>query len=205
MKYEEAVEMIDTGRSIPVDEIRALLGGNDGYLRWAGLKACGTQKLEIVADAMIDAISRPSVTLDVEDLTSIAAWSLSQFSKAVLNKLIPEMSTSQSYAVRIAAADLLGLTTHSNETEYLSSLIRDSSKDVAKWAALSLSKKGRIALIPLISALSDANDEVRAGIALEGISRLGTPEALAVRDEYIARPGNEKFRSLFWVNDLGVS
>lgn len=197
MKYEEAVAMIDAGRSISADQIRDLLGSDDGYLRWAGLKACGAQKMEAAADTMIDAISRPSTAPDTEDLTSVAAWSMSQFSQALLDSLVPKMTNSQVDAVRIAAADLLGLTTHRDEIQYLSVLIRDSETDVAKWAALSLSKKGSAGLSPLVSALSDAKDEFHVGIALEAISKLKTPEALAICSEFIARPGNEVFKALF--------
>ncbi len=197
MKYEEAVAMIDAGHSISADQIREFLGSDDGYLRWAGLKACGAQKLESAVDTMIDAISRPSTAPDTEDLTAVAAWSMSQFSQALLDSLVPKMTSSQVDAVRIAAADLLGLATHADEIQYLSLLIRDSETDVAKWAALSLSKKGSAGLSPLVSALNDAKDEMHAGIALEAISKLQTPEARAICNEFIARPGNEVFKTLF--------
>lgn len=192
LNYNEVIYRLDSGDIILQSEVEQLLASNDGYLRWAGLKALGLQKMKPSVFLIPNSICSPQIGLDDEDLTTIAAWSLSQIPEEA-KKLVSNYSTSEKRNIRILVADLLGLIEHPNEIAILGSLLLDSSNEVAKWAALSLSKKGERALDLLRTSLIGVPSDALTAYLLDALKKIGSKEAKKIAADFVTKTGNEKF------------
>ncbi len=196
IEYEVAIARVDANEPLSPSEITYLLTSGDSYLRWAGIKACGIQGLSDRIVQILNAVSAPVAGLAVDDLTSIASWTIAKFPIDAAIETASFASKSVDFSLRILAADLYGLIDREDFLEPLQRLLIDKIPAVSIWAALSLSKKGDAAVSILVKELNTENSMELVGVCVDALIKIHTPAAVAALDSFFARPDSETFKTL---------
>jgi HEAT repeat protein len=176
-----ATRLIATAEGVALasdDEICDAIASENAFIRWYAIKAAGVKRCTGSARHLIDVLSRPAAPIDdkTTDERLIAAWSLGQLGLETFEHFCDEIISSPNHLWREGLADALGETRDPKVLRHLARLIEDPSYDVVLWAALSLSKLGKIARPLLESALESTGVENTKIILRDAINKIDLAE-----------------------------
>lgn len=182
-RVQDAVAHFDSEDSAVF--LSALESDND-HIVWEGIKGCGLKKLREAVPHLVAVLGRPCRDLVGTDHRRIAAWSLGLIGFEGLEPFLDEGLNSQNVLLREGLADALGMTREQRAIPYLQRLVADSDRNVALWAALSLSKTGEAAIPSIEAEIKSAKERWRAAYLLDALLKIDTPRSLKRLDAYLA-------------------
>jgi HEAT repeat protein len=175
--YRRLAKAAEYGQLLNPADLSQGLSSSDPHVVWMAVKAAGVHRAAQVIDELFQLGPRSDWPQDV-DIPTIAAWSLSQIGGEEVLRVARNLTSSEEEGDRRFAADLLGELRDSGNIRYLEYLLIDLSKEVALWAALSLSKFGSDGLLPLQRVASRTTSPKRTIIIADALCKIGTPFAM---------------------------
>jgi HEAT repeat protein len=175
--YSRLAEAAEYGELLNPADLSQGLNSSDPYVVWMAVKAAGVHRAEQATDELFQLGPRSAWPPDA-DIPSIAVWSLTQIGGEEVLRVARDLTSSEQEGDRRFAADLLGELRDSGNIRYLERLLEDPSKEVALWAALSLSKFGSDGLLPLQRVASRTPSPERTIIIADALCKIGTPFAM---------------------------
>ena len=196
-EYEDMLRWIDLGQ-VPqhIAEFRAALSSSDPYIRWAGAKGCGEVRDEASIGPLIDLLGTESPDLGGTDERRIAVWSLAKFG---YEKVIPHVESDPRLAdpkFAEGVADLIGEVGDPRCLDLLAQLLARSERSVLLWASLSAAKIGEPSIGTIRNQLSPEPELEKVFYLLDALSKIGTPAAIASRQQAISKSKHADIRSL---------
>ena len=176
-----ALENIDD--STPIS-FRQALESEDDYIRWYGAKGIGMKGDELGIPALLQALSRPALDLGGTDVRRISAWALAQFALHEVMTAYEEV-VDKNELLREGLADVLGLIGDTRSIPKLASFVKEDSRSVALWAALSMSKIGDPAVEPICQLLDGDLDTERRVLLFDALSKINSSKSLHALNLYL--------------------
>ncbi len=146
---------------------------SDDYCKWYLIRALGIIGDPIAVKTLLSVCQTHNVNLDQSSIYSIAALSLGLIGKPAFEATY-ELLKSKDLNSKCFAADALGEIKDPRAVDGLCSILKHDEMEVRYWAALSLSKIGKVSLPCLAEILRvGINDSETSLLVLDAILKIG--------------------------------
>jgi len=183
--YVKLAKSAEYGRAIEREAVLSGLESTDAHVRWMATKVSGILRLSEAVGRLFE-LAETNVAEGEPDIPAIAVWSLGRFDPEDIVGRVTGLARSAESAKRRVAADLLGFVRRPDCLLILNELLMDEKRDVALWAALSMSKYGRDAIALLERAASSSSETYRVAFMLDALVKIGTSDSDSAIERAIA-------------------